>query len=205
MAFKVNGIEYYHPQVLYSSHLEVVIICFPPRRGWWHFYGHSPAEWHDNPSAQRQLLASSLGEVCHILNGVYGHLGCLVGTSKDHLPHRSGDHVHISDSHSLILHNVTSAHCSHCGFDYCFWLQGCLRGSGGHWVPLQAGHHLLEAWGWSNFCRVSNWNKSSEFTLLTFTTFVPRPKKVKKNFFKIFGHHPDTPLGHWSLPLYKKK
>ena len=32
--------------------------------------------------------------------------------------------------------------------------------------------------------RVSNWNKSSEFTLLTFTTFVPRPKKVKKFFLK---------------------
>ena len=34
------------------------------------------------------------------------------------------------------------------------------------------------------FCRVSDWNKSSEFTLLTFTTFVPRPKKVKKFFWK---------------------
>ena len=32
--------------------------------------------------------------------------------------------------------------------------------------------------------RVSHWNKSSEFTLLTFTTFVPRPKKVKKFFSK---------------------
>ena len=35
------------------------------------------------------------------------------------------------------------------------------------------------------FIRVSHWNKSSEFTLLTFTTFVPRPKKVK-NLFKNF-------------------
>ena len=35
--------------------------------------------------------------------------------------------------------------------------------------------------------------KVSEFTLLTFTTFVPRPKKVKKIFLKIFGHRPDTP------------
>ena len=33
--------------------------------------------------------------------------------------------------------------------------------------------------------RVSHWNKSSVFTLLTFTTFVPRPKKVKK-FFQNF-------------------
>ena len=49
--------------------------------------------------------------------------------------------------------------------------------------------------GISSFLRVSDWNKSSEFTLLTFTTFVPRPKKVKK-FFKIFGHCPDTPPGH---------
>ena len=32
--------------------------------------------------------------------------------------------------------------------------------------------------------RVSHWNKSSEFTLLTFTTFVPRPKKVKTFFSK---------------------
>ena len=32
--------------------------------------------------------------------------------------------------------------------------------------------------------RVSHWNKSSQFTLLTFTTFVPRPKKVKKIFLK---------------------
>ena len=32
--------------------------------------------------------------------------------------------------------------------------------------------------------RVPHWNKSSEFTLLTFTTFVPRPKKVKKIFSK---------------------
>ena len=31
---------------------------------------------------------------------------------------------------------------------------------------------------------VSHWNKSSEFILLTFTTFVPRPKKVKKFFLK---------------------
>ena len=30
--------------------------------------------------------------------------------------------------------------------------------------------------------RVSDWNKSSEFTLLTFITFVPRPIKVKKKF-----------------------
>ena len=36
----------------------------------------------------------------------------------------------------------------------------------------------------SGLHRVSNWNKSSEFTLLTFTTFVPRPKKVKKIFSK---------------------
>ena len=41
--------------------------------------------------------------------------------------------------------------------------------------------------------RVSDWNKSSEFTLLTFTTFVPRPKKGQKIFFKIFGHRSDTP------------
>ena len=34
------------------------------------------------------------------------------------------------------------------------------------------------------FFRVSHWNKSSEFTLLTCTTFVPRPKKVKKIFSK---------------------
>ena len=38
---------------------------------------------------------------------------------------------------------------------------------------LHAGHHHI---------RVSDWNKSSEFKLLTFTTFVPRPKKVKKFF-----------------------
>ena len=52
--------------------------------------------------------------------------------------------------------------------------------------------------------RVSHWNKSSEFTLLTFTTFVPRPKKVKKFFSKFLGHRPDTLPGYWSLLLYKK-
>ena len=31
---------------------------------------------------------------------------------------------------------------------------------------------------------MSHLNKSSEFTLLTFTTFVPRPKKVQKFFLK---------------------
>ena len=38
--------------------------------------------------------------------------------------------------------------------------------------------------GHNPYFRVSHWNKSSEFTLLTFTTFVPRPKKVKKFFLK---------------------
>ena len=50
---------------------------------------------------------------------------------------------------------------------------------------------------------MSDWNKSSEFTLLTFTTFVPRPKKVKKKFSKFSDTIliPPRPL---SLPLYKK-
>ena len=43
--------------------------------------------------------------------------------------------------------------CHNCDRTYCRWVD---------WVT-----------------RVSHWNKSSEFTLLTFTTFVPRPEKVK--------------------------
>ena len=70
MAFKVNGIEYYHWQTSYSSHLEVVIIFFFLEEVEDVFYGCSPAEWHDNPSAQRQLSVSSLGEVGDIF---YGH------------------------------------------------------------------------------------------------------------------------------------
>ena len=34
------------------------------------FYGHSPSKRHDNPSAQRQLSVSSLGEVGESSMGV---------------------------------------------------------------------------------------------------------------------------------------
>ena len=44
MAYKVNGIEYYHLQTSYSSHLEVVIIFFLLGGVDDFFYGHSLAE-----------------------------------------------------------------------------------------------------------------------------------------------------------------
>ena len=52
--------------------------------------------------------------------------------------------------------------------------------------------------------RVSHWNKSSEFTLLTFTTFVPRPKKVQKIFSKFSDTILITP---WAIDIccYIKK
>ena len=63
-------------------------------------------------------------------------------------------------------------------------------------VCVAAGWVLIEmhVTDWAT-ARVSHWNKSSEFTLLTFTTFVPRPKKVKK-FFSKFSDAVLTPLGH---------
>ena len=70
MAFKDNGIEYYNRQISYSSCLEAIIIFFFLGGVDDVFYGHSPSEWHDNPSAQRQLSVSSLGEVGDIF---YGH------------------------------------------------------------------------------------------------------------------------------------
>ena len=44
MAFKVNDIEYYHQQMLYSSCLEVVIIFFSLGEVSDVFYGWSPAK-----------------------------------------------------------------------------------------------------------------------------------------------------------------
>ena len=67
MAFKVNDIEYYRPQTSSSSCLEVVIIFLLLGGVDDIFYRHSPTEWHDNPSAQRHLSVSSLGEVGDVL------------------------------------------------------------------------------------------------------------------------------------------
>ena len=63
MAFKVNGIEYYHLQMLSSSCLEVVIIFFLLGEVNDVFYRCSPTKWHDTPSTQRWLSVSFLGEV----------------------------------------------------------------------------------------------------------------------------------------------
>ena len=69
MAFKVNDIEYYHPQTSSLSCQKVAIIFFLLGGVNDIFYGHSPTEWHDNPSTQRQLSVSSLGEVGEVFNG----------------------------------------------------------------------------------------------------------------------------------------
>ena len=124
MAFRVNGIEYYHWQTLYSSHLEAVIMFFFLRGGQWH------------------LLWWSWG------------LDCQAGTPEGHLPHRSGDHFHIHDSWGLVLYNAASTHHSHHRFKHQFWLcglKGYLKGSCRWKVPLQAGHYLLEAQGQGNY------------------------------------------------------
>ena len=119
MVFKVNGIEYYHWQKWYSSHLEAVIIFFFPERANDVFYGHLPTEWHDSSSTQWWLSVSSLGEVRDIIYGEPRTLGCWVGTPKSHSPHWSGHHFHIHNSWGLILYNAASAHCSHCMFNHC--------------------------------------------------------------------------------------
>ena len=66
------------------------------------------------------------------------------------------------------------------------------------WNEKTSQESCMTGWNYMHkikvYVRLSDWNKSSEFTLLTFTTFVPRPKKVKK-FFQNFSDTILIPLG----------
>ena len=125
MAFTVNDMEYYHQQMWYSSHLEVVIISLFFMGGWWH-----PLWW-----------APGLGPIGQVHPRTTWPMEVVT--------------ISIScDSWGLILYNVASTHCSHHGFGYCFWLhvlQGQLERQSQAMDPLQAGCYLLEAWGWGYY------------------------------------------------------
>ena len=117
--------------------------------------------WHPNPSAQRQSLAypsaqrwslaSPLGEVSDIFNGGPCGLGSLAGPPEGHLPHGSGDSVHIGYPGGLILHDAAITHHCHSRLHHCCQLQGvwgCLMSSLGWQVPPQTECYSSEAQRW---------------------------------------------------------
>ena len=119
------------------------------------------AQWHLNPSAQRQSSAYPSGqrhswaspswEVSNIFNDGPCGWSPLAGATEGHLPHGSGHRFHIGHPSGLILHDAAGAHCHHIGLHHCCQLQGvwgCLMSIHWQWVPPQAGHYSPEAWRW---------------------------------------------------------
>ena len=80
-------------------------------------------------------------------------MGHHAGTPKGYSPHRSSNHIHVGDSHGLILNNADSAHCSHCRFSHhlqLYGFHGGFDGRCGWWISPQIGHNSLEAGRWGN-------------------------------------------------------
>ena len=92
------------------------------------------AQWHLNPSAQRQSSAypsaqrqswaSPLWEVSNIFNDGPMGLGPLAGAPEGHSPHGSGYSVHIGYPSGLVLHDAAGTCCCHSRLHHCCQLQG---------------------------------------------------------------------------------
>ena len=101
------------------------------------------------------IIFSLLGEVDDVLYGGSRRAWHHAGTTEGHPTHGDGNHIHVGDSHSFIMNDAASAHCSYCRF--CQYLQlhrfqGCFNGGCGWGIPPQAGYHLHEARGSAISC-----------------------------------------------------
>ena len=124
------------------------ITILPPKgshQKWSSAYSSAQRKSSACPSAQRWSLACPLGR--SLMSSMVGFWSHQAGAPEGHLPHRSGDSIHICHPCGIVLHNVAGTHHGHSRLHCCFQPQGfwgCLVSSCQQWVPLQTGHHFSE-------------------------------------------------------------